>query len=59
MERYPAISFDKVYESYSQLLRKLDLTSDVNERIILFRKLVKLLSVMELLIVAQNVSSHL
>ncbi len=52
-------SFDYVHESYRQLLSKLETTSDIHERNILFRRLVNLLGVMEFLIIAQNVSSRL
>ncbi len=59
MKQHVTNSFDYVYESYRQLLSRLETTSDIHERNILFRRLVNLLGVMEFLIIAQNVSSHL
>lgn len=59
MNQHVTNSFDYVYENYRQLLGKLDSTRDIHERNIIFRRLLNLLGVMEFLIVAQNVSSHI
>lgn len=52
-------SFDMAHEHYRQLMKKLETTDDVKEKSILFRRLINLLCVMELLVSGQKVTSHI
>lgn len=47
-------SFDYAYEHYCNLLEKYDSTEDLQKKIILFRRLINLLAVMEFLINMQT-----